>query len=443
MTVLLLAAALLAQTDPRIDGIERLVGDANRPYLWAPLAVTVKSDSGFDGDLEARSSLGLRVVRRIRIPAKGSQRILLPALDPKNIVAGATTVEIPRAARSPDVLVLVDARLPFATELVSDERVLVQRIDLRDLEPLLADGLLEACDLLLLKETAGLSLGGVRSWSVVTTRAEAEKAMAAPPRRTEPLKLVDLEVWNLAPEGGWVPAKRDRTLLFATLYALGSFAALVFAVRKGSRWTAGAIGGVSLLGIGVFLLAFPRGHLWISEASCEVVPAEGDAAELRVWFAGAAASLRPVVDFPRIVKPVYPRLADAEEPLTLRIEERRSRAEGFALGPGRRVGFASVSGRAPAMRVKDRASLPLLEAFVRRGGRITRLGDVAAGGSVVDGGREGDLPGEYAGRPWLRFLEGDGVFGWRDHGGRPAGDVGSPDLADGRCGPSFFIQRFP
>ncbi len=439
MTVALLAF-LLAQADPRIESVERLVGNANRPYLWSPLAVTLRSPSGFDGDLVAQSSLGVRVVRRVRVAPGGQERILLPAIDPRKVIAGGTTFELPGGLKSPDVVVLVDGRLPYAGQFVSDDRVLYAKIEVADLGALLAWGVLEACDLLLVKEAAGLPLGSARSWAAAPERSDAERAVAARVRTVEPVGLVDVDLWPLAPEGGWVPAKKERTILFAVLYAFVGFVTLAYVGRTAARWAPLSMAAVAALGVGVFLLFFPRGHLWVSESACEIVPAEGDAARLRLWFAGAAADLTPTIDFPRVVKPVFARLADAEEPLTIRVLERGSRAEGFQLSAGRRACFAAVEGRAPTMRL-GRPTRPLYGASLRQGGVTKYLGDLEAGAEILRPPRGGTSPREAEERPWLRFLDGDGVCGWLERGDRAAGDVGSPDLADARGRPVFFIQR--
>jgi len=436
-----LLAALAFQSDPRIESVERLVGNANRPYLWAPLAVKLSSAAGFEGDLVVQSSLGLRFVRRVRVPANGSERILLPAIDPQKIIAGGTTAVVPGDLGSPDLLILVDARLPYATALASDDRVLYRAIDAADLARLLSLGLLDACDLILLKESSGLALGSARAWVVAPSRAEAEAAVSSHPGPREPVRLVDVDLWALAPEAGWVPAKKDRTVLLVALYALASFAGMVFVGRTRPSRAGAALVGVSALGIFAFLLFFPRRHLWISESACEVVPVEGDAAAVRLWFAGAAAGLRPAIRFPVIVKPVFPRLGDADEPLTIRVDERGSTAEGFALAAGRRICFAAVEGRTPSMRALERVPRPLVSASVRRGGRLRYLGDLEAGVDWSAPGREGPGPREEEARPWSRFLQGDAACGWLDRSDRPAEDVGSTDLADGRRRPLFFIQR--
>ncbi len=418
------------------------MGDANRPYLWAPIAVRLTSAAGFDGDLVAKSSLGFQYVRRVHVPPGGSERVILPAIDPRKVTAGGATADVPKAVRSPDAVVLVDARLPYASALASDERILYHAIDAADLEKLLSQGLLDACDILLVKEASGLSLGSARSWAVAPSRTDAEKAVAGRPRAAEPVRLVDVELWTLAPEAGWVPAKKDRTILLSALYALAGFGALVFVGRRRARWAGATLVGLSVLGITAFLLFFPRHHLWISESACEIVPAaEGEAMEVRLWFAGAAAGIAPVIQFPRVVKPVFPRLGDAEEPLTLRVDDRGCTAEGFTLPAGRRICFAAVEGRTPSMRALDRAPRPLFSASARRGGSLRYLGDVEAGANIPAEGREGPGPREEEARPWLRFLDGDGICGWLDRADRPAADVGSPDLADGRRRPVFFIQR--
>ena len=435
-----LLAVLLAQADPGIESVERLLGNANRPYLWAPLAVTLGSTSGFEGDVVAHSALGVRLVRRVRIAAGGKERLLLPAIDPQKVTAGGSTFPLGGTLRSPDLLVLVDARLPYAGDLVSDDRILYVPIGIPDLEGLLALGVADACDLLLLKDAAGLSLGSLRAWNVAPLRADAEKAVGQLGKPLEPVKLVDLDLWALAPEGGWVPAKRDRTILFAVLYAFATFGVLAVVGRRPSRWTGASVGAVAGLGVAAFLVFFPRGHLWISGSACEIVPVEGDASVQRLWFAGAAADLSPVIEFPRVVKPVFAKRGDGEEPLTIRIHERGSVAEGFALPAGRRVCFAAVEGRTPTLRpgVLTRA---LYGASLRRGGVLSYLGDLEPGTEPLRASLGGAFSREPEERPWLRFLEGDGIFGRLELEGSVAGDVGSSDLADGRRRPLSCIQK--
>jgi len=440
VTVALLALLAL-QPDPRIESVERLAGAANRPYLWAPLAVRLTSAAGFEGDLVAQSSLGLRFVRRVRVPAHGSERVLLPAIDPQTVSAGPATAKVPGDLASPDRVVLVDSRLPYAASLASDDHLLYRTIDPADLERLLSLGVLDACDLLLVKDPAGLTLGSARAWAVAPTRAEAENAVSAASPAIEPVRLVDVDLWTLAPEGGWVPAKKERTVLLTALYALGGFAALVFIGRKNAARATWTVIGISALGVAAFLLFFPRRHLWVSESACEIVPVEGEAQEHRLWFAGAATDLKPIIRFPRIVKPVFPRLGDAEEPLTIRVTEQGSTAEGFALAAGRRICFAAAQGRTPSMRALERVSRPLTAVSVRRAGKIRFLGDLGAGGEFSNPGREGPGPRAEDARPWSRFLQGDVAYGWLDGGERPAEDVGSADLADARRKPIFFIQR--
>lgn len=438
--MLALVAALLAQSDPRIESVERLAGNVNRPYLWAPLAVTIASTAGFEGDVVAQSSLGVRVVRRVRLAPGGKERLLLPAVDPQKVLAGSAVFPLAGGLRSPDHLVLVDARLPYAGELVSDDQILYVTIQPDDLEKLLALGVLDACDLLLLKDGGGLSLGGLGAWALAPLRADAAKSVAGLGKAAEAVKLVDPDLWALAPEGGWVPAKRDRTILFAVLYAFASFGALAVAGRRHAKWAGVAVAAVAGLGVAAFVGFFPRAHLWISESSCEIVPAEGDAALQRLWFTGAAADLSPVIEFPRVVKPVFAKLADAEEPLTIRILERGSVAEGFALAAGRRACFAAVEGRPPTLR-PGRQNRPLYRVTLRRGGVANYMGDLEAGAEILRQPLGGTSPSGVEEAPWLRFLEGDGVWGWLEREGGVARDVGSPDLADGRRRPGFFLQR--
>lgn len=438
-----LLLACLAATDVRIESVERLIGNVQRPFYWAPLAVKVTSAGGFEGELVVHSSMGIRVARTIRLAAGGSDTFLLPAIDPQRITAGAATFEIPQKLGTPDFVVLVDARLSYAGELVSDSKVAYRTIEPSDLEKLLALGVLDACDLLLVKEAAGLPLGSVWAWAVAPTRPEAEKAVAERLKSWEPPGLVDLELWALAPEGGWVPAKKDRAILFAALYALVGFSVLAFAGRAHARLAPAAVAGLSALGVLSFLLFFPRHHLWISERSCEIVPAEGDAMLLRLWFAGASAEVTTSIEFPRVVKPVFSKFGDTSDPITIRVlAQGGSLIEGLRIPAGRSLCFVGVEGRAPTMRATERVAQDLYGAVVRRGGEDRFVGDLLAG-SAVPRAPAGPPPPETDERVWFRFLKADGVAGRLDRAARVADDVGSPDLADGRKRPRSFIQRFP
>ena len=447
--MLAILAALLAQSDPRIESVEHLLGKVRRPYFWTPLAVTVRSVAGFEGDLVAQSSMGIRVVRKIRVAAGGSERVLLPAIDPQKIIAGGASIELSKDLKSPDFAVLVDARLPYSSGLPSSDTINYQRIEVGDLKELLAQGILDACDLVLVKDASGLSLGSVRAWAAAPSESDARKAIGERLKPGEPVSLIERrpnpvdDLWSLAPEGGWVPVKKDRAVLFAALYAFAVFAALVFVGRRRPWWSLASVAGVAALGVVSFLLFFPRRHLWIAERSCEIVPPEGDSMVVRLWFAGAATELAPAIEFPSVVKPIYQKPADAEEPLTIRLREHGCLVEGFALSPSRSLCFGSVEGRAPTMRLGRSVERPLYRAGVKIGGRARSVGDLPAGGAVPREAVEGPSDVRLAPvRPWLRFLEGDGIFGYLERGARAAEDVGSPDLADGRRGPLFFIQRF-
>ncbi|HXG62597.1 MAG TPA: hypothetical protein VNO22_14605 [Planctomycetota bacterium] len=441
-----------AASDPRVERVERLAGEARRTTVWAPLAVTLSSAAGFEGDLVARSSFGFFTARRVRVAPGGRERVLLPAVDPVEIRAGAIGAAPPEASARPDLVVGVDVRLPFARELTSGERVRFVRFDPSDpfARELLRRGLLEAWDLLLLADAADLPLGAGPEAYVPSSREDAERRIQAraalpPPARFE---AVDRELWNvLAPREGWVPAKRTFALFFAGAYAVAAFAALPFMAWARPRWmlpSAVALAGLFAI---VYLVFFPKGQLWVLEHRCEVAPAgEGEAAEWRVWFAGAPVARRTRVEFPRWVKPVLPHPGAVDRPFTIRFSDAGSSAvEDLELAGGVPVAFAGAESRPPSFRAVERLPRPLYGASILRGNRNRRLGDLPAGTEVNALAVRDDepAPGEADFRAFRRFIRGDALFGRLDREDAGAGEVSSADLAEARRRPRFFIQRLP
>lgn len=442
MVPLLLLAAALAD-DPRITGVERLLGEIRRPWQWAPLAVTLASEAGFRGDLEVKCPNGFRVVREVDVPPGGRIREVLPSLDPQEVGAGASRVRVPSDPSPAELLVCVDARLPFGADLVSDDRILFRRIEPADLRRLLDQGLLEACDFLLLKDDAGLSLGG-QPHAVTPTLDEARGALkeGLRPDRNR-IQWVDAAVWEGAPGDGWVPAKRNMGLFLAVIYGFAGFLALAWTARRRPELVPGAAAAVAVLGLGAFAFAYPRGQLWTNECGVEVVPREGDSVEWRLWFVGAAAPVTTSVSFPRVVKPVLPDALASEPGVTLRILEPGCRIEALSLAAGRSLCFATSESRVPAFRALDVLPAPLHRATLLRNGRNRSLGDLAAGAAVPEETPREDEPAprDPAFRPFRRFVQGDSLFGWLDAGERAATDVHSPELADARRRPRLLIQR--
>jgi hypothetical protein len=428
-------AVLLLQADPSIDAVELLAGEARRPLLWTPLKVTLSSKAGFRGDLVARSRFGFSVAKAVEVPANGAVRVIFPVLDAESVEAGPSRTPVPRARAAPDVVVAVDARLPFAGELTSTDRVLYAKLGLEDLRALLSSGLLEAADLVLLAESAGLDLGGPCAGVVVKTREEAERTAAAAGTAAR-LEARDPAAWRLRPEGGWAPAKRSRAGLLAGLYGFAGFAALTLAARRGARALGIALGALVAGGLAAVAVLLPRGQLGVEEHAVEIQRRDGTATEWRLWFATSAQRGPTKLSLPRLAKPVFPEFEGTDRPFTLRVEATGCAVEGLDLGPGRAAAFAAPGSRAaspPATRLRD--------AWARRGGRLRRLGDVELGAAApAEIGTPEAEPKDGAYAAWKRFLEGDVVFG-RTGGGEPAEEVGSPDLADARRGERFVIRR--
>jgi hypothetical protein len=412
MTVVLTLLLALQSGDPKIEKVERLLGDVNRPLLWTPLKVTLTSASDFSGDLVARSRFGFSVARAVTLRAGNHETILLPALDPEEVVVGKATAKVPKDFVRPDRIVLVDARLPYAGDLVSTAQVLYQKISAEDLEKTLPRGLLEAADLVLVKEGPG---------SVAATREEAERAIAALKEHAPSLEAVDGPLWVHAPPSGWVPAKRTWTLFFATMYAFAAFVALAVVAKRFPKFGLACAGAVALLGI-VGYWQFPRGQAWVVGQAVTVLPPAGAAQEQRTWFVHSAALIPAAsFDFPRLVKPIFPTMAGTDDPFTLRVNDRGCSVEGLKLLPGRPACFGGGEGVA-ASEPSGPAALTVL---------------------VKGGEAEGLAARSEEFQVWKRFVGREGRLTVAAGSDRPAARVKSADLADEHERPPIFIRTQP
>lgn len=413
----LLALLLGMQGEPQIERIDRLAGDVNRPLLWAPLKVTVSCSNEFSGDLVAVSGFGFSVARRIVVKPGGRVEVLLPSLDPVEIRAGKTAVKMPRDFVRTDRLVIVDERLPYAAELSSTEKIHFQKISPEDLRATLPRGLLEAADLVLVKEPMGSAL-------VAPAREEAEKAVSALMHPPASLELVDRGAWLTAPRAGWVPTKKSWTLFFATTYLFAAFLALGVVVKRFPRSGLACVGVVAVAGIAGYGVVFPRSPMWITGQALEVVTPVGEAVEHRVWFIQSTAELPSErIGFPVLVKPLFSSMAGAEDPFVIRVEEQGCDVEGLKLMAARPVCFGGSKSRAPSMRIPDGGPAPF-------------------GGAVVV--RDGQPAGDNARSPefeaWRRFVGEAGVFGSPAVVAKPSSI--SSSAADVLERPPIFIQRF-
>jgi hypothetical protein len=434
--------AVLLQSDPVIEKVERIAGPVQRPLRWAPLAVELHAPAGaWSGDVLVRSGFGFSTARRVELAAGGRARVVLPALDPQAVEAGKSSRRVPRASARADRVVGVEAGLPYAVELASDAAVHYVPIAREDLKALLAQGLLDAFDLVLAADAAGLA--GTTEIVAAPTREAAERALALRTRPADRIEAVDAAAWSLAPEEGWVPAKRRMALFFAAVYGLAGFAALVTLARRSARWAAGATAALAILGAGAYGVCFPRGQLWVRESACEAVPLEGEARISRLWFVGAAAELRTSIEFPRVVKPVFPRSVGAEQPFVLRVGEGPgSRVEELPLPAGGTACFAALEAAAPSMRPAERVPLPLYRASILLANRNRELGDLRPGDALPSSvAEDAPAPRDPAFQAFRRFVATDCVFGWLEREERPADAERSPDLADARAHPRFFVGR--
>lgn len=426
---------LALQGDPVIEKVEPIVGAVRRPLLWTPLRVTLSSSSDFTGDLVARSGFGFSITRTVTVKAGGREVVLLPAIDPAEVRIGQRTVRPPEAVLRPDRIVLIDARLPYAAELVSTDKILYQKISAEELSRLLPRGLLEAADLVLVQEPMS---GG----TLAPTREGAEKALSAWVDHPPSLEAADRAIWPLAPQESWVPTKKNWALYFATVYAFAAFVALTVVAKRFPRFGLVAVGSVAVLGVAGYA-AYPRSQMWIVSQAAEVATPAGETREHRLWFLQSALEMTSGrIEFPRLVKPVFATTGGTDDPFTIRVDERGCSVEGLKLAPGRAACFGGEEGRPTTMRAMEKVEQPLRSAVIVRGGRARTLGDLLAGAAVPAEVPEGGIPPGPQFDAWKRFVGSDGLFGVRSGEERPAGTVKSADLADERDRPVVFIQRF-
>lgn len=310
---------VLLQADPAIEQVERLSGDVRRPLLWTALKVTVSSAAGFDGRVEALSSFNVRTAVAVKLAPGGRQTLLLPALDPEAVTAGKTRQEVPGASARADRIVLVDDSLPFAAELASTEKVHVKRIRAADLQGIQASGLsqLEAVDVVLVGPWMTRLEAPFRRAS---TLEEARGILEEPPGDAFRIPAVEASLWTRMPDAGWIESKRTGLVYLALVYAalaLGLFAAWGRLPRR-ARLPAALALPLLLLG-GSFLLV-PGGNLSVTGQG--VTARSGtELWSARLWYLGASLEGDQVLEFPRLVKPVFPTAAGAESPFVLLIQE--------------------------------------------------------------------------------------------------------------------------
>lgn len=412
---------VLALQDPKIETVERVVGDVNRAVLWTPLRVTVSSAGGYTGDLRVQSNFGFAIARPLQLAAGGRATVLVPALDPKSVSAGASTVDVPRGTLRPDRIVLVDARLPYAAELISTAQILYQKISPEDLNAASIGGLLEAADLILTKANA-------------PKREDADKAVAALGEPPALIEAVDRSLWMLAPREGWVPKKKTGALYFAAVYALASFVALAVVARRFPKFGLACVLAVALLGMAGYAALFPSGHVFVVGSTVDA----GDR-DLRLWFVGSALDLETSLEFPRLVKPVFATSGGTNDPFTLRVDGQGCRVEGLKVGPNDMSCFGVTESVDPG-----KGDVALYGAVRVQAGRAKYVGDLAAGAPLpLVGDGEGPAHRSPGYDAWARFVGKDGVFGLVEQSGSASKDISSPDLADERQQPRARIRRTP
>jgi len=433
VNAVLLLLLLALQGDPKIEAVERVAGDVNRPLHWAPLKVTLTSAAGYSGDVVVRSDFNFSVAKEVRLAPGGKATVMLASMDPKEVVAGTTTFKLPEPKVRVEHIVLVDERLAFAADLASTPQTLVQKISAEDLEATRSRGLLEVADLILLKEAMGPGPG-----RVVGTKEEAEQAIAGIGEAAATLEGVDRAMWTGSPRGGWVPTKKDWTLYFATVYAFAAFVALAVMARRFPKFGLVCVAGVAVVGMAGYGVVFPRSQVWVVAQSATVVE-PGGRMEHRVWYVNSPREETTTLEFPRLVKPVFSSTAGSNNPFTIRLGERGCRVEGLSLSPAAPACFAGTEYPAAS-----EAGRSMVDAVAVRGGKTKYLGDLAADATppaMVDG--EALLSRSPGFDVWGRFAGSDGVFGQLGRDELPARDLKSADLADERERPRVLIRRLP
>jgi hypothetical protein len=396
-----LSLLLALQEGPRIESVERLNGDARRPLLWTALRVTVSSASAFEGRVEAQSSFNFRTAVPVRLAAGGRASLVLPAIDPESVIAGGTRIAMPRDLVRAERVALVDRGLPWVAGFGAPEGVHVKAIAPEDLAglPPPGTGILEAADL------------------VLPGNAESARAKLAeahrPPFRFE---AVDAEAWSRAPSAGWVESKRSGLLYLSLAYAglaLGLYAA-AGAIPRAIRAAAGLALPVLAAGLGLVLV--PSGELTVTCQS--ILASDGEAWDGRIWFVAAERETERTLEFPRLVKPVFPTAAGAESPFTLVFEGGRTRVEGLVLKPGRPACFAgTLAGRVPA------------------GPRHGEVSWIAGAATPAERAADGDAA------TWSRWLEGEGRLWFLDDRERPGGDGDAEGIAERRERRRIVLER--
>jgi hypothetical protein len=430
-----LALLLALESDPKIESVVRITGDVNRPLQWTPLKVTLSSAAGYTGDVVVRSDFNFNVAKGVTLAPGGRATLILAAMDPKDIVAGSTTFKIPEPKFRVDHLILYDERLKYLADMGTKPDTMFVEISVEDLEATRSRGLLEAADLLLLKEPLGPGPG-----VVVANKEDADKAIAALGEAPATLEGVDRSMWTAAPREGWVPTKKVWTLYFATVYAFAAFVALAVLAKRFPKFGLACVVGVAVLGMAGYGAVYPRQQVWVVGQTATVVEPGGALQDLRVWFVNSPIDLSTSLEFPRLVKPLFASTAGSNDSFTIRMGDRGCRVDDLKLGPSVSACFAGVEYPATS---PDPAQ-PLVDAVAVRGGRTRFMGDLPAGAALpatVDG--EALLHRSPGYDAWGRFVGKDGLFGQLGRDEAPARDLKFKDLADERERPRVLIRRLP
>lgn len=314
MSALALCLSLLQ--DPRIERVEFAAGDVHRPLRWAPMWVTVSSESGFVGALEADSDYNIVTAVPLKLAPGGRASVLLPALEPEHVKAGTSKVAVKRErARAERAIVVAESM-----EAPAGVHVSVRSLEVIEELKRSPESLSEAADRV--EQRAPTDLAGV-------------KVLPVP-------EAVDPGLWSLAPEAGWSGSVRSGLVYLALIGA--ALAMGVFAIRS-VPWRRRAAGAAcaAALGLGVWLV--PGGALSLEVRSVRIEP---DRVEIQYWFLRAGIGGVYDAQFPKLVKPVFPTAGGARAPFRLTYDGGRTNVTGLVLEAGQSMAFGTWESAAGA-----------------------------------------------------------------------------------------------
>ncbi|MBI2900738.1 MAG: hypothetical protein HYY17_11190 [Planctomycetes bacterium] len=422
---------LLMQEAPVIERAELLTGGAFRPGHWTPLEVRVRGAEALAGELVVRTDAGIAVVKAVEA-GLGRPDPVVPVL--------ALAIDAPLEVlfRRDGQILARYRRRSLGRGLYQSDRLILARGTPPDERTVLFDlkgaelEWLEGVDAVVGTAPEGYAaMGGIVAADLPDALRGIEARGKFETRWFEP---VDAPLCRLAPQEPWVESKRRATLWFVGIYLAAGVAALSLLARR-ARWAWVAVLALSAAGVAAFFALFPRGTVAISRRSCEIPSARLDVYFVRRTKPGACD-----VEFPGLVKPVYPSFQAATlDRAELHVGKGTSRIAGLSLAADEWRLFTCVA-PAPTVPVEiapDGATLArrLFDAGVVDGSRVTRLGD--GGGPPAGAAEPEDATYRYFRRKLMRTPR--FAYGWTSRSSRAASGVATPDLAELRELPGLVL----